>query len=521
MSEWLTQSVFLKGVHRMPQDASRKVLILGGDEYGIRIAQILKNNAFDSTVLIEPNEKCPSNPDLDIIQGSIRSISGFVGNFSVQIETASKARDSRFGFIIAAPPPHRESKVNAFGLHDSQSIYNLSEFKHYLNSGGTLPERKDGWRHIAFFFDLKGASDISQFETLVSVLDRLEAQNRLQAYVFTRNLKVAAPGLDARFRYHRQRGVVFFKFDNDDPAIDQDGNGSVIKFVEPLLREEMELTPDIMVFDEILGPPDSLKPILNLIPSSPAFAPYLQPESSRFQGVETPKAGIYAVGAARGVFDVESLNADVQAVTVSIQKALREKLELASREAASVDHGKCTFCLTCLRLCPHGAIGFITRPEIDPLSCRACGVCVTECPMGAIQIRSLGASAHPTETVSTPIKLIVCAKSGLQAAAKIDSGILSNIEIITVQCAGSLSAVSLLEYFRNGAQGVIVAGCFKGNCASIYGSALAEQRVGYAAEVLDQAGLDPERLEFISVAANTPDRMVEAIMKLKDRLARN
>ncbi len=518
MSGQVTQSVFLKGVHRIQEEASSKVLILGGDEYGIRIAEVLKNNAFDSTVLIEPNEKYPANPKVEIVQGSIRDISGFMGNFSVQIETLSNVAHSRFGYIVAAQPPHRESKINAFAIHDSKSIYNLSEFKHYLNSGGRLPERKDGWRHIAFFFDLKGASDVSQFETLVSVLDRLETEDRLQSYVFTRNIKVASPGLDARFRYHRQRGVVFFKFDNGAPVINQDENGSVITFVEPLLGEEMELTPDIMVFDEILGPSESLRSILNLIPSSPAFSPYLQPESSRFQGVETPKAGIYAVGPSRGVFDVESLNADVQAVKVSILKASLEKPDLAGKGVASVDHGKCTFCLTCLRLCPHGAIGFISRPEIDPLSCRACGVCVVECPMGAIEIRSLGESTLSTETSSRPIKLIVCAKSGLQAVAKISAGILADVEIIALQCAGNVSAISLLEYFRDGAGGVIVAGCFKGNCASIYGSTLAEQRVAYAAEVLNHAGFDQERLEFTNVAGNTPERIVEAIMKMKHRV---
>jgi coenzyme F420-reducing hydrogenase delta subunit/ferredoxin len=505
-------------VHRIQEEASSKVLILGGDEYGIRIAEVLKNNAFDSTVLFEPNEKYPANPKAEIVQGLILNISGFMGNFSVQIETSSNVTHSKFGYIVAAQPPHRKSKINAFAINDSKSIYNLSEFKDYLKSGGRLPERKDRWRHIAFFFDLKGSSEVSQFETLVSVLDRLETEDRLQPYVFTRNLKVASPGLDARFRYHRQRGVVFFKFDNGDPVINQDENGSVITFVEPLLGEQMELTPDIMVFDEILGPTDSLKPILNLIPSSPAFAPYLQPESSRFQGVETPKAGIYAVGPSRGVFDIESLNADVQAVTVAILKASMEKPDLSGKGVASVDHGKCTFCLTCLRLCPHGAIGFISRPEIDPLSCRACGVCVVECPMGAIEIRPLGDFTHSTETVSRPIKLIVCAKSGLQAAAKIKAGILSDVEIIALQCAGNVSAASLLEYFRDGARGVIVAGCFKGNCASIYGSTLAERRVGYAAEILNQAGFDPERLEFTSVAGNTPETVVEAIMKLKSRI---
>lgn len=517
----VAQSLLFKGMHSDEGEPSRKVLILGGGEYGIKIAQVLKNNHIESTLLTGLNEKFPLNPSVESIQGSIRDVTGFAGNFIVRIDTGEKITEFRFGFIIAAQPPDRKSKVDAFQIVKSDSIFNLSEFRDYLNSGGALPERKDGWIHIAFFIDLMGSADVSQFETLNSILDRLESVDRLQCYVFTRNLKVAANGLESSYRYHRQRGVVFFKFDDEVPAINQDKNGATITFFEPLLREEMELTPDVMVFDEILGTPDSLKPLFDLIPSAAAFITYLQPDSSRFQGVETPKAGIYAVGAARGAFDLEALNADVEAATVSIMKASREKSFAQNHDYAMVDSSKCTFCLTCVRLCPHGAIGFASRPLIDRFSCRACGICAAECPQEAIEIFSVESKSLCDSTDSKPFKLVVCANSGLQAVAKIDSGTLSDVEIISIQCAGKLNTSMVLEYFRDGARGVIVAGCFKGNCASIYGSTLAQRRIDYVSQILDHAGFEPEGLEFISVAGNTPEIISEAIMKMKNRIARN
>ena len=71
-------------------------------------------------------------------------------------------------------------------------------------------------------------------------------------------------------------------------------------FTDPLLRLEMELEPDLLVVDEELLPPTMLEPLFHAIPSFRFAAPFLKPESTRFAGVETAKAGILAVGASRG-----------------------------------------------------------------------------------------------------------------------------------------------------------------------------------------------------------------------------
>jgi len=377
-----------------------------------------------------------------------------------------------------------------------------------------LPERKGPWLHIAFFFDLKGASEISQFEELLSILDRLEAFDQVQSYVFANNLKVSSEGLDAWYRDHRRRGVVFFKFDSDDPQISFRNKELVIEFVEPLLKEEMELTPDLIVLDEILGPSPSIRPILEMIPSWPSSAPYLQPESTRFNGVETQKAGVFAVGPARGVFDQRSLRADIEAARVSILQALPELSSLIVKETAFIDRNKCTFCLTCVRLCPHGAIGFDFRPEVDPMSCKSCGVCVVECPMSAIEIRPANAEMIE-ESKTAPLKLFVCSHSGLQAVSKINSNFLTDVEIIPLPCAGSISPNMMLKALQEGAKGIVVAGCFKGNCASIYGSTLADSRVAQMVQTFQSVRMDKVKIEFVYLAGNTPDRIVDAITRMK------
>ena len=51
---------------------------------------------------------------------------------------------------------------------------------------------------------------------------------------------------------------------------------------------------------------------------------------------------------------------------------------------------KCTTCLTCVMLCPEGAIKW--RPELGKIQfdfsfCKGCGICANECPTKAIAMK--------------------------------------------------------------------------------------------------------------------------------------
>ena len=95
-----------------------------------------------------------------------------------------------------------------------------------------------------------------------------------------------------------------------------------------------------------------------------------------------------------------------------------------------------------------------------------------------------------------------------------------NLVPIPVPCAGTVGLTHILSAFESGAEGVIVAGCFKGNCASIYGTLLAEDRVAQVREFLGEVGIDPDRVMFVSTASNTPGVLVDAVRNLELRITR-
>jgi coenzyme F420-reducing hydrogenase delta subunit len=86
-----------------------------------------------------------------------------------------------------------------------------------------------------------------------------------------------------------------------------------------------------------------------------------------------------------------------------------------------------------------------------------------------------------------------------------------NIRIIRTPCTGRLEVEYFMKAFENGADGVLVAGCEEGSCHFKEGNYLAKRRVNYARELLDEAGLEPERLRMVNVSAASSQKFAESV----------
>ena len=404
----------------------------------------------------------------------------------------------------------------------------LSELEAQLAAGTPLVEARGDWLHVAFLCGLEGGSDPATFARVLDAMEALRTTHRVQPYSFTRHVSVAAWGLERRYRESREEGALYFKFDGPGPVFEENSEGVVMIFDDPLLGIEMELVPDLLVVDERRVPPASLKPILDMIPCSAVTSPFLQPESTRFPGVETPKAGIFALGPARGNFGPQPVAYDVDAAAVALKIVAQEQTEERLLPGPpEVDPARCTVCLTCVRLCPHGAMSFPNRAEADPASCVRCGICAAECPAKAIHLppppgepdldTRIG-TGTPASGGSKKIVAFLCSRSAAHAMETAGSQFRSNLVPLIVPCAGTLDLGHIMTAFQEGAEGVLAVGCHPGNCASIYGTVLASERAAQAKILLEEARIDPDRLVYTTLASNTVADWVHAVRQLEAKL---
>lgn len=525
MNDQLPESVFLCRPFQPGNPVFNRVMVLGGDQIGVELAHRLAREGFHA-VLVGSEECLLINERVTVLTGAVlEEVQGFVGGFDAVLRTAGSRFSERVGFIVAAQPASVVPKFEAYRLTKSTRVISLSDLEDLQRSGEPLEQRRGEWLHAAFLIGLTGESEPAGFARVLGAIQKLRDTDQVQTYVFTRNLKVAAPGLERLYRESREQGTVFFKFDSEGPKFESSPEGLLMTFEDPLLGLEIELAPDLLVVDERLDPPPYLKTLMGAIPSSYAASPFLKPDSTRFPGVETAKVGILAVGPSRGVFDAETIAGDIEAVLLSLKRHAHDSPNAALAGPPEIDPAKCTICLTCVRLCPHGAISFGKSAEADPTSCVRCGICAVECPMKAIRLEpregEKDVAARVREGISfeevgaKKIVAFLCARSAAQALESVGAQIRRKIRPIIVPCAGAIDPGHILAAIEQGADGVLAAGCFKGNCASVYGTVLAGERVNQARHVLQGAGIDPDLVMFAPVAGNTPTALVRAIEALE------
>jgi F420-non-reducing hydrogenase iron-sulfur subunit len=94
----------------------------------------------------------------------------------------------------------------------------------------------------------------------------------------------------------------------------------------------------------------------------------------------------------------------------------------------------------------------------------------------------------------------------------------SNIKVIQIPCTGRVDAIHLLKAIEDGADGVYVAGCLEGECHFINGNLKARKRVNYVKKILEEIGLEPERVEMFNLSAGEGPHFAEIAREMDERI---
>jgi coenzyme F420-reducing hydrogenase delta subunit len=92
------------------------------------------------------------------------------------------------------------------------------------------------------------------------------------------------------------------------------------------------------------------------------------------------------------------------------------------------------------------------------------------------------------------------------------------IKIIKVPCTGRVDILTLLKAFESGVDGVYVAGCMEGECHFLKGNLRARKRVNYAKTLLQEVGIEPERLEMYNLSAAQGQRFAAIANEMADKI---
>jgi F420-non-reducing hydrogenase iron-sulfur subunit len=111
-----------------------------------------------------------------------------------------------------------------------------------------------------------------------------------------------------------------------------------------------------------------------------------------------------------------------------------------------------------------------------------------------------------------------CAYTGADLAGTSRIQYPPNVRAIRVMCTGGVDPIYVIKALLEGADGVLIGGCHPGDCHYQSGNLKARRRMVILRSILEELGLDPDRvwLRWISASegklfADTIAAMVEAL----------
>jgi F420-non-reducing hydrogenase iron-sulfur subunit len=93
-----------------------------------------------------------------------------------------------------------------------------------------------------------------------------------------------------------------------------------------------------------------------------------------------------------------------------------------------------------------------------------------------------------------------------------------NMRAIRVMCSGRVDPQFVLKALREGADGVMIAGCHPGECHYVEGNIKALRRYILLKRMLKQWGIEEERVQLVWASASEGNLLAEAVDRMTEQV---
>jgi len=187
----------------------------------------------------------------------------------------------------------------------------------------------------------------------------------------------------------KDQGVTFIPFEAAaPPRVTAARRRPLTVWVEDeLLGQEVALAADLVVLSTGLEPAAGREPLIRQLRVAQTLEGWFLEAHQKLKPVDSASEGVFLCGVAHYPKSLGETAAQAQAAASRAAGILFQTELLASEMVAMITRTSCRRCLTCLRLCPFGAVVLSAgKPMVRPEVCRGCGTCAAECPAGAIHM---------------------------------------------------------------------------------------------------------------------------------------
>jgi len=466
-------------------------------------------------------------------RGRLLGLAGSAGAFQALLrDQEERLRTWEVGAVIVAQGPPLELNAGPWELAPSPRLMSLESLAALAAAPQHLAKllRADAPR-VGLGVGLGREAGPLQLRAALRLGRLLIQELDAEVTLFTRNLKVAAPDLEELSQAAKSAGLRLVKFTAGALRPQVAPDRVLVEYCEEILERDLRQEFDLMALDQRPAPDPAYAELARCLGLSVQADGALQPDAVNALPTLSLRGGVFLVGAAQGSRDLANTFDQVDEALWQVRQLLGADPTSLRAGMVKVDRKACALCLTCLRVCPQGAMGRVERrPVANPLVCTGCGTCAAECPMNAIQLLNLEDARYQAEIkaglgtaamavqgeLGRELLVLACANSAGQALqdARLNGAAWpQEARLVRVPCAGKIDPEEVLWALREGFDSILVLACHDKACYSLTGNAWAGLRLEHLRALLKEAGFAPERLMSAKVAPSMSREVMGHIEK--------
>ena len=344
----------------------------------------------------------------------MKRVDGHLGQFKVRIQKPDRTDTTLSPSVIVVATGCTTQREGLTGPGGHKRVVALSEMEKLLAEGTGAFLDWEGKRVETVTFLLDQVNEDLKIDSINAIKQSLLLQARwsCQVMVLCRDVKVSADGMERLYRNVREKGVLFFKYEEPPQISPEEGRIRIkVKDTAAVRREEqwpVSILSDLLVTGEAFVPDAGTEPLAGLLRIHLGNRGFLMEDNPQLLRVRSNRRGIFVAGACRFPQEISESLIEARAVAQEVMDLLSRGVYTYELAVAEVDPKKCAVCYTCPRLCPHSAITVEKYAErniyaapgkaeealwgaarVNPVACYGCGICVAECPAKAITLRHL------------------------------------------------------------------------------------------------------------------------------------
>ena len=321
---------------------------------------------------------------------------GTLGSFESKLHCQDSGDNTylHHGVVIMATGAH-EGATTEYGYGASETVLTQAELKKGLASGdidaGELENvvmiqcvgsrQKEGRRYC---------SRICCLGAIGNALTIKEKNPEARVFILYRDIMTYG-FYEQYYTKARSAGIIFMNYSLDNkPQVEIVDGKPVVKFMDPVLKEELELPADLLVLSTGVDPEESNQRLAEAFGVSLTEDGFLAEADSKWRPIEFQKVGLYLAGTAHSPMPLKSVLLQAEAAAQKAYTYLSGREVHTAAVTSMVKDALCVRCQRCVNICPYGARSYNEAErciEVDAAACQACGMCAVECQNNAAEVR--------------------------------------------------------------------------------------------------------------------------------------